>query len=274
MEYTMKKKIFFAIFLLAAVLAFTEELTGFMGIDFGTTREEAAKIIEAKGYTLIKDEKVNSTYLNLTGVCFGLPAPIIILSYSKNNLFAGGTFIVELNEDTKADVFDTLKSFRKTFKLDDDRKERRENSLIFYFIAPNKNRLIVTLSIDKAAFTFGYKDTEEKTKGKLQLNDLVDKFWDAEYLTLKYSLLLQKDNSFIFIASGGNIDGMATGTYTITDDIISFSTLSYRGKNVNLIFRQSESYKIENITANSFIMKNTNPPDDLFAMPIPFKLKD
>ena len=270
----MKKKILLAAFLFTIGLAFAEELTGFMGIDFGTTREEAAKIMEAKGYTLIKDEKVNSTYLNLTGVCFGLPAPIIILSYSKKNLFAGGTFIVELNEDTQEDVWNTFKSLQKIFNIEKGWNEDDGNRAVLYRIAPNKNRLILTCYHGKASFTFGYKDTEEKTKGKLQLNDLVDKFWDAEYLTLKYSLMLQKDNSFIFIASGGNIDGMATGTYTITDDIISFSTLSYRGKNVNLIFRQSESYKIENITANSFIMKNTNPPDDLFAMPIPFKLKD
>ena len=155
----MKKSLFILLFLLAAVLAFTEELTGFMGIDFGTTREKAAKIMETKGYTLIKDEKVNSTYLNPTGVCFGLPAPIIILSYSKNNLFAGGTFIVELNEDTKANVFDTFESFRETFKLKDGWKENHKNSSVLYFIAPNQNRLIVTLSIGKAAFTFGYKDT-------------------------------------------------------------------------------------------------------------------
>ena len=144
MEYTMKKKIFFTIFLLAAVLAFTEELTGFMGIDFGTTKAEAAKIIEAKGYTLIKDEKVNSTYLNLTGVCFGLPAPIIILSYSKNNLFAGGTFIVELNEDTQEDVWNTFKSLQKIFNIEKGWNEDDGNRAVLYRIAPNKNRLILT----------------------------------------------------------------------------------------------------------------------------------
>ena len=89
-----------------------------------------------------------------------------------------------------------------------------------------------------------------------------------------YSLLLQNDNKFIFVASGGNIDGMATGAYTINDDILSFSTLSYSGKNVNLIFRQSESYKIESITANGFIMKNTNTQDELLSRSITFKLKN
>ncbi|MGI5075958.1 hypothetical protein E4N71_11140 [Treponema vincentii] len=123
-------------------------------------------------------------------------------------------------------------------------------------------------------FASSYKETKGKSGGKLQLSNLVDKWWDAEYFTLKYSLLLQKDNSFIVVASGEYIDGMATGTYTINDDILSFSTLSYRGKNVNLIFRQYESYKIESMTADSFRLENINPPDDLFGTPLTFKRKD
>lgn len=270
----MKKRFFVILLVLLSFSVFTEELTGFMDINFGQTRDEASKTIESKGYTLIKDEDTNSIYLNPTGVCFGLPAPIIILSYSKNNLFAGGTFIVELNEDTQDDVWNIFKSLQKTFNLENGWNEDDGNRAVLCRIAPNQNRLILTCYSGKAAFTFGYKDAEEKNKGKLKLNDLVGKLWDAKYLTLGYSLMLQKDNTFVFVASGGDIDGMASGTYTITGDTISFSTLSYSGKNVNLIFRQSESYKIESIAANSFIMKNINPLDGIFGRPITFKLKD
>ena len=269
----MKKSLFILFFLLAAVLAFAEELTGFMGIDFGTTREEAAKIIESKGYSLIKNQDDMSTYLNPTGVCFGLPAQRIILSYSENNLLVSGTFLSDIDESMKDDVFTTFKAFQKTFNLEPQDVEEDASRMSFYYIAPNKNRFIATLFPGVVAFTFGYRSTEETTEEKLQLSDLVGKLWEAEYFTLMYSLLLQNDNKFIFVASGGNIDGMATGAYTINDDILSFSTLSYSGKNLALVFRQSESYKIESMTADSLILKNINPPDDLFGTPITFKLK-
>lgn len=270
----MKKSLFILFFLLAAVLAFTEELTGFMGIDFGTTKAEASKIIESKGYSLIKNQDDMSTYLNPTGVCFGLPAQRIILSYSENNLLVSGTFLSDIDESMKDDVFTTFKAFQKTFNLEPQDVEEDANRMSFYYIAPNKNRFIVTLFPGMAAFTFGYRNTDKNSQETLQLSNFLDKWLDAKYITLSYSLILQKDNSFIFVASGENIDGMATGTYIINDDILSFSTLSYRGKNVNLIFRQSESYKIESITANGFIMKNTNAPDELLSRSITFKLKN
>ena len=264
----MKKSLFILFFLLAAVLAFTEELTGFMGIDFGTTKAEASKIIESKGYSLIKNQDDMSTYLNPTGVCFGLPAQRIILSYSENNLLVSGTFLSDIDESMKDDVFTTFKAFQKTFNLEPQDVEEDANRMSFYYIAPNKNHFIVTLFPGMAAFTFGYRNTDKNSQEILQLSNFLDKWLDAKYITLSYSLILQKDNS------GDSIDGMAIGTYTINDDILSFSTLSYRGKNVNLIFRQSESYKIESITANGFIMKNTNAPDELLSRSITFKLKN
>ena len=128
------------------------------------------------------------------------------------------------------------------------------------YYAKNIGLVYVTLIDNAGKETVYNKETTGKPGGKLQLSNLVDKWLDAKYITLSYSLILQKDNSFIVVASGEYIDGMATGTYTINDDILSFSTLSYRGKNINLIFRQSESYKIESMTADSFRLENINRP--------------
>lgn len=270
----MKKRFLVILIVLLSVSGFAQELNGFLGINFGKTKDDTSKIIESKGYTLIEDKDNNSTYLNPKGIFFGLPAQRIILSYSKDNLLVAETFIVDIDESMKDDVFTTFKTIQKTFNLQPQDMEENSNSMSFYFIAPNKNRFILSFLPKTAVFTFGYKNTEENfPKEKLQSSSLVGKLWDAKYLTLGYSLMLQEDNTFVFVASGGDIDGMASGTYTITDDTISFSTVSYKGKNVNLIFRQSESYKIESITANSFIMKNTNPLDDVFGRPITFNLK-
>jgi len=158
----MKKKIFFAIFLLVAVLAFTEELTGFMGIDFGTTREEAAKIMEAKGYKLVDESDTHTRYLNPEGVCYGLPARNILLSYSKDNLFSRAAFAVHLDKDLKGDALSVLKFFQKTFNLQQQRVEKSGTTLTtFYYIAPNKNRFIMQLHTDTASLIFAHKDTKQ-----------------------------------------------------------------------------------------------------------------
>lgn len=158
----MKKKIFFAIFLLVAVLAFTEELTGFMGIDFGTTREKAAEIMEAKGYKLVDESDTHTRYLNPEGVCYGLPARNILLSYSKDNLFSRAAFVVHLDKDLKGDALSVLKFFQKTFNLQQQRVEKSGTTLTtFYYIAPNKNRFIMQLHTDTASLIFAHKDTKQ-----------------------------------------------------------------------------------------------------------------
>lgn len=207
----MKKSLFILLFLLAAVLAFTEELTGFMGIDFGTTREEAAKIMEAKGYKLANESDTHATYLNPAGIYLGFPARNILLSYSKDNLFSRAAFAVHLDKDLKGDALSVLKFFQKTFNLQQQRVEKSGTTLTtFYYIAPNKNRFIMQLHTDTASLIFAHKDTKRSRFDYIDdfgldiPKDIFVKGMQADkWETVDYS-----DTSYTFVKENGYFCGI------------------------------------------------------------------
>ena len=263
MECTMKKKIFFAIFLLVAVLAFTEELTGFMGIDFGTTREEAAKIMEAKGYKLVDESDTHTRYLNPEGVCYGLPARNILLSYSKDNLFSSAAFAVHLDKDLKGDALSVLKFFQKTFNLQQQRVEKSGTTLTtFYYIAPNKNRLTMGVSPDRVSFAFQHKYTKASQFRYINVfefdipKDIFVKGMQAD----KWETVDRSDVSYTFVKKDGYFCGKSTDKIVAEFDNEKLSVLSIickpdaRGKGffiddiIHLISDNIATFKEKNYT--------------------------
>ena len=84
---------------------------------------------------------------------------------------------------------------------------------------------------------------------------------------------MSANGTFVFVVSGGNIDGMAIGTFAISNNKINFNVSSYSGKNAKLVFRENETFNIEKATSDLLILKNTNPPDAAFSIPIRFEVK-
>ena len=207
----MKKSLFILFFLLAAVLAFTEELTGFMGIEFGTTREKAAKIMEAKGYKLVNESDTHATYLNPAGVYLGFPAQNILLSYSKDNLFYSVAFEVRLDKDLKGDALSALKFFQKTFNLQQQRVEKLGTILTaFYYIAPNNNRFIMGVSPDRVSFAFQHKYTKASQFRYIDVfefdipKDIFVKGMQAD----KWETVDRSDVSYTFVKENGYFCGI------------------------------------------------------------------
>lgn len=225
----MKKKIFFAIFLLAAVLAFAEELTGFMGIDFGTTREEAAKIMEAKGYKLVDESDTHTRYLNPAGVYLGFPARNILLSYSKDNLFYSVAFEVRLDKDLNGNALAALNVFQKTFNLQQQRVEKLDLiHTTFYYIAPNNNRFIMGVSPDRVSFAFQHKYTKASQFRYIDVfefdipKDIFVKGMQAD----KWETVDRSDVSYTFVKKDGYFCGKSTDKIVAEFDNEKLSVLS------------------------------------------------
>ena len=227
----MKKSLFILFFLLAAVLAFTEELTGFMGIDFGTTREKVAKIMEAIGYKLVDESDTHTRYLNPEGVCYGFPARNILLSYSKDNIFYSVAFEVRLDKDLKGDALSALKFFQKTFNLQQQRVEKLGTILTtFYYIAPNNNRFIMGVSPDRVSFAFQHKYTKASQLRYIDafelLEDIPKDIFVKEMQADKWETVDRSDTSYIFVKENGYFCGIWTHKVIAEFDNEKLSVLS------------------------------------------------
>lgn len=227
----MKKKILLAAFLFTIGLAFTEELTGFMGIDFGTTREKAAKIMEAKRYKLVNESDTHATYLNPAGVYLGFPARNILLSYSKDNLFSSAAFTVHLDKDLKGDALSVLKFFQKTFNLQQQRVEKSGTTLTtFYYIAPNKNRFIMQVTSDRVSFAFQHKYTKASQFRYIDafelLEDIPKDIFVKEMQADKWETVDRSDTSYTFVKENGYFCGKSTDKIVAEFDNEKLSVLS------------------------------------------------
>ena len=151
----MKKILFTVFFLLICSLSFAEELTGFMGIPFGASKGEAINTIESKGYELAYADKTNYTYVNDNGKYLALNAQTVILTFSKDNLFAGGTFITTLNNDTQNYVIFLCDVLNSLFELSFVEKTEGENMTLLFYVTPNGNKVIYTLAPGITSITFG-----------------------------------------------------------------------------------------------------------------------
>lgn len=127
-----------------------------------------------------------------------------------------------------------------------------------------KKKIFIVLFLIASFFAFA------EQSNSIKIDHYFGEYLSADYIVFRYHLNLFKDGSFLFVASGGNVDGMASGRFSLDDNKINFVTNSYKGKNVNFLFRQNETFSIEEATSDMLVLKNTNPFDKSFSMPIKF----
>lgn len=275
----MKKGFFIVLFLLASVFAFAGNFDysyqlddSSLNYEFGTSRTTIENGVKKSGWKTVKSTD-NAIVLTKENQYFdGIKIHQLIYCFS-NDKFSECSIIFQPTASEKIiiinHIIDCSESRNITFKgtnIDN-------NGLInYHYFDSDNNHLTFTIPNTESATIWAISIIPPKPE-TVQITPYIGKNLAAEYLTLQYRLTLLKDGTFIFVATGGNIDGMATGVFNLTGNKINFTTNTYSGKNLNLVFRQKETFRIEKATSDSLVLKNTNPPDAAFSIPINYAVK-
>ena len=264
----MKRTLFITLaFLLLSTLSFGNELTGFLDIKFGTSREEVEKSLNDSGFTVLSSDDTNVNYTKPDYTYFDLPVESIIITY-KNNMFVAGTVVTRLMQSNSSLIFQKMTDIAKLYDLEEDTIRESRNVTVVTYNSDNKS-LIVTISYGYVSFTLS-KELEEEN---IVINSdyLSSQSWTTNFMTLNYDLIFKKDGNFVIAVTGGGVDGMVSGTYELKENNIYLNIKDTYGKNIDNLFRQKEAYKIEDVTYSSFSLINLKPLDPLFALPMKFK---
>lgn len=254
-------------FLLLSTFSFGNELTGFLDVKFGTNREEVEKSLKDDGFIVLSSDDTNVNYTKPNYTYFDLPIENIIFTY-KNNRFVAGTLVTRLTQSNFNLIFQKMTDIANLYNLKEDNISEGENAAVVTYSSDNKS-LIVTISYGYVSFTL----SKELEKEAVVINSdyLSSQSWTTSFITLNYDLIFEKDGSFVIAVTGGDIDGMVSGTYELKEDNIYLNIKNTFGKNIDVLFRQKEAYKIEDVTYDSFSLVNLEPLDPLFALPMKFK---
>lgn len=274
----MKKKIFVLFFLITSFFAFANTFNYSFQFDdksldfeFGTAKAIITNSMQKAGWKIMASTDNSGVFSKDNQYFDGIKIHQIVFCFENDNLSECAViFLPSASEKTLIlnHIIDCTLREDITFKGTNTDK----NGLINYHYFDTDNNHI----------TFSVPNTDNLTiwaisfiaaKNNTHSNSFIGKTLSAIYNTLNYRLILSTDGSFVFVVSGGNIDGMATGTFVISNNKINFTTNTYSGKNLNLVFRQKETFRIEKATSDSLVLKNTNPPDALFSIPIKFEIK-
>lgn len=172
----MKKMIIAAVLIMISAACFSENLTGFYGIPFGSTIEETTKIMTSKGWTEAKNdsdkdmpEKVSVEYTNKDGIYAGLKVESVNINFYKNKMYYAGIIVKDgMNGIYLEDVMQQIvKKYEMTQK---ECKDTKGNVFMWIFTDNSGNYVQLMRNIKFINFNCKNindeytKDKEEKVK--------------------------------------------------------------------------------------------------------------
>lgn len=183
------KKIITTLFLSCFLLvAHSEDLTSFMGINFGIKKGDAVKIIKSEGWKIENNEKNSVICSNPKGSFLGQKYNLAILTFSEDKqLFAAGSMVI--SPYITNEMFAFYKKLKKIYEVDNIENENKDDMSVFTMYTKSKNRIIITLAPGFCAITFGinesgiisekqietsiYPTSKNESKSKASVNDIV-----------------------------------------------------------------------------------------------------
>lgn len=275
----MKKGFFIVFFLLASVFAFADSFNysfqfddNSIGFDFGTSKTTITSDLKKAGWKLSKATDNACVFTKENQYFDGIKIHQLIFCF-ENEKYSECSVIFLPSASEKITILNHIIdcSLREdvTFKGTNTDKNGLVN---YHYFDSDNNHLTFSIPNTESATIWAISFVAAKNN-VTQSNYLIGKNLSAVYNTLNYGLILSANGTFVFVVSGGNIDGMAIGTFAISNNKINFNVSSYSGKNAKLVFRENETFNIEKATSDLLILKNTNPPDAAFSIPIRFEVK-
>lgn len=276
----MKKFFLCLVFVRMSFLALPEELTSFMNIEFGTPKKDCITLMEKQNWIGDLQNDINMTFYNESGSYLGIETKSAILSFSKNQnnefVLTGGTIILSVH-DIELELYSYIEKLQDKYEIKSHETFEGNELPGFVLYTPNDNRIVITLGYRYCSITFGVNE-----KGLISKKDNTSVIsspvgsWTTDYVIFSEILDIFSDGSFVWIISGGKVDGMANGVYSIDDQggkkFIIFKTTTQRG-NISLLLDKIEKFEILKITDSELEIKTTKS-DDLFKnIPMSFEKK-
>lgn len=159
-----KKIITVLVCLILSMSCFAKELTSFMDINFGTSKEKTISIMKTNGWELKSSNESVVSFYKDDAFFMKLKINSIMLTFS-NNLLTAGTYITKLTQDNMQEVFKVHKSIHQIYEVQKMEEEEQNGMESIIGYTPSGNRIITTLAPGLCMFTFGINED-----GKMETN--------------------------------------------------------------------------------------------------------